>query len=162
MGMLKSFGVSIREIPSLSKEGQSRQLSGWGGSFNSKRMALQNRPSLKAYRRQLRNHGTSAEAALWSLLKQRQLKGRKFRRQHSIGSYILDFYCSSERLAIELDGAVHNESLQADYDYDYERTLFLEALEIRVIRIESKVVFESSEEVLEYIASFFGEQDGAK
>ena len=59
----------------------------------------------KTKRKKLRNNLTPAEAALWNLLKNSQLEGRKFRRQHSVGFYILDFYCPSERMAIELDGA---------------------------------------------------------
>ncbi|MEM6785419.1 MAG: DUF559 domain-containing protein, partial [Bacteroidota bacterium] len=51
-----------------------------------------NRPELKAIRRDLRNYATPAEVALWKMLQRRQLEGRKFRRQHSVGSYVLDFY----------------------------------------------------------------------
>ena len=79
-----------------------------------------NLPPLKPRRRELRTYGTSAEAALWNLLKKRQLRGRKFRRQHSVGRYILDFYCPSERLAIELDGAHHYTP--AGQDHDARRT----------------------------------------
>jgi len=69
-----------------------------------------NRKSLKSFRSSLRNRSTSAETALWEMLKSRKLKGRKFRRQYSIGSYIVDFCCPSEKLIIELDGAPHGES----------------------------------------------------
>ncbi|WP_255518216.1 endonuclease domain-containing protein [Fulvivirga sp. M361] len=70
-----------------------------------KKEPLYNKPELKKFRKELRNNGTSAEATLWTMLKNKQLEGRKFRRQYSVGYYILDFYCTSERLAIELDGA---------------------------------------------------------
>ena len=62
---------------------------------------LHNIRPLKKNRKQLRNRLTPAEAKLWSLLKNSQLEKRKFRRQHSVGPYVLDFYCPSERLCIE-------------------------------------------------------------
>jgi hypothetical protein len=57
---------------------------------------LFNRKALKSFRASLRNRSTSAEAALWEMLKSKKLDGRKFRRQYSIGSYIVDFCCPSE------------------------------------------------------------------
>jgi len=70
---------------------------------------LFNRKGLKSFRSSLRKRSTSAEAALWEMLKSKQLDGRKFRRQYSIGSYIVDFCCPSEKLVIELDGDSHGE-----------------------------------------------------
>ena len=58
----------------------------------------------KEKRRALRQNLTAAEATLWKYIKGRQLQGRKFRRQHPVGPYIVDFYCVEEKLAIELDG----------------------------------------------------------
>ena len=84
---------------------------------------INNIPELRTFRKTLRNKLTPAEAALWTVLKQSQLDGRKFRRQHSVGYYILDFYCPAEKLAVELDGEVHN-SVSAQ-EYDRERTMFL-------------------------------------
>jgi very-short-patch-repair endonuclease len=72
---------------------------------------LYNKRELKDYRRALRNKSTSAEVTLWNFLKNGQL-GRKFRRQHSIGNYITDFCCPSEKLIIELDGNSHGEYSQ--------------------------------------------------
>ncbi len=83
-----------------------------------------------------------------------RLEGRKFRRQHSVGNYILDFYCPSEKLAIELDGEVHfNETAQLK---DAERTLFLNYYGIKVLRFENKLVFEQTEQVLDEIKESFG------
>ena len=65
---------------------------------------LNNVKVLKPIRQALRNDATAAEKQLWQFLKGSQLSGRKFRRQHSVGYFILDFYCPSEQLAIELDG----------------------------------------------------------
>jgi very-short-patch-repair endonuclease len=70
-------------------------------------MQLNNKPILKNYRKGLRNNMTEAEIVLWKYLKGSQLDGKKFRRQHSFGNYILDFYCAPLKLAIELDGASH-------------------------------------------------------
>jgi very-short-patch-repair endonuclease len=70
---------------------------------------LFNRKGFKSFRSSLRNRSTSAEATLWNILKSKNLDGRKFRRQYSIDSYIVDFCCPSEKLLIELDGYPHDE-----------------------------------------------------
>ena len=117
---------------------------------------ISNLPYLKTFRKELRNNLTPAEATLWKLLKGKQLEGRKFRRQHSVGNYILDFYCPSEQIAIELDGQGHFEASQAEYDR--ERDLFLNYFGIRVLRFENKVVWENPEGLLEEVKSYFGKQ----
>jgi very-short-patch-repair endonuclease len=96
---------------------------------------------------------TPAEIFLWSFIKGKQLDGRKFRRQHSVGNYILDFYCPAEKLAIELDGAHHFTS--AGFEYDEQRTLYLNSLNIRVVRFENKDVFEQTEYVIDEIKRNF-------
>ena len=117
-------------------------------------MRLNNRPAHKSRRRALRASLTLAEARLWLHLKQGQLKGRKFRRQHSVGAYILDFYCPAEKLPIELDGASHDhDTAQAQ---DFRRTRYLQDQGIRVIRFENRDVMENLEGVLAAIASQFG------
>jgi very-short-patch-repair endonuclease len=114
---------------------------------------INNKGVLKDYRKQLRNNLTPAEARLWTYLKSKQLAGRKFRRQHSIGNYILDFYCPEEKLAIELDGQAHNNTHSAAYDK--QRDLFLESCGVKVLRFENKVVFESHEGLLKEIQKHF-------
>jgi len=114
---------------------------------------LNNIKVLKDFRKELRINLTPAEAVLWKYLKGKQLEGLKFRRQHSIGFYILDFYCPAEKLAIELDGAHHYTS--AGIAYDEERTIFLNSLGIQVIRFENKEVFEFTSEVIERIRNCF-------
>ncbi len=94
---------------------------------------------------------------MWRLLKSRQLLGRRFRRQYGIGPYILDFCCPSERLAVELDGAVHDDP--AARAYDDARTRALEAEGLRVVRFENRRVFEEPEGVLAEIASHFLEDE---
>lgn len=110
---------------------------------------LNNKPSLKEIRKQLRNNATPAEATLWKHLSNSKLAGKKFRRQHSIGNYIADFYCPSEKLVIELDGSVHNNIVAIQKDF--ERTEHLNDLGIRVIRFENKEVFQNIDLVLEKI-----------
>ena len=114
---------------------------------------LHNRKYLKNYRRELRNNLTSAEASLWKLIKSKQLEGRKFRRQHSIGNYIVDFYCPSEKIAIELDGDGHFSD--AGYNKDQEKKEFLVKNAIRLIRFENNEVFDATEAVLELIKKEF-------
>ena len=114
---------------------------------------IHNRPELKTFRRNLRNNSTSAEAILWLKIKNSQLDGRKFRRQHSVGYYILDFYCPKEKLCIELDGAGH--FTEEGLAYDKERTDYINTLKIKVIRFENKEVFENMESVLEQIKKHF-------
>ena len=110
---------------------------------------IKNLPQLKDNRKHLRKHLTPAEARLWTYLKNRQINGQRFRRQFSVGLYILDFYCPKAQLAIELDGEVHNDMVQRQYDQD--RTEYLNEQGISVIRFENKKVFEQFEFVLESI-----------
>jgi very-short-patch-repair endonuclease len=114
---------------------------------------IHNIERLKDNRKSLRNSLTPAEAKLWSLISNSRLSGRKFRRQHSVGPYILDFYCPAERLCIELDGNVH--FMDKGYERDEARTEFLKAMNIKVIRFENKDVFENTEGVLEEIRKQF-------
>lgn len=113
-------------------------------------MQINNLNYLKRHRKRLRNNLTPAEASLWKLLQNKKLGGCKFRRQHSVGNYILDFYCPSQKLAIELDGAGHYtpEGIKRDT----LRTQFLNEVGIKVIRFENKLVFEKTEWVLEEIS----------
>ncbi|WP_313113999.1 endonuclease domain-containing protein [Aequorivita sediminis] len=95
---------------------------------------------MRTFRRRLRNNATPAEAFLWKYLQRSQLEGRKFRRQHSIQNYIMDFYCASEGLIIELDGQVHiNPKAE---EYDRKRDTFLEDMGFIVLRYENKMVFD--------------------
>ncbi len=118
-----------------------------------KHKQINNHPALKEHRKILRNNSTSAEATLWLSLKNKQLENRKFRRQFSVENYIIDFYCPSEKLAIELDGADHYTS--AGYEYDQERTKVLNTHGIKVIRFENIEVFKALENVLETIKNSF-------
>ncbi|MEQ8904781.1 DUF559 domain-containing protein [Ekhidna sp.] len=114
---------------------------------------IHNRKYLKQTRKDLRNNLTPTEATLWKALQRKQLKGRKFRRQHSIGNFIVDFYCPSEKLIIELDGAHHFTS--AGYENDLERDKTLTEMGFKILRFENQDVFDSLERVLDTISSNF-------
>lgn len=114
---------------------------------------IHNRGHLKQTRKDLRNNATAAEATLWRFLQKSQLEGRKFRRQHSIGNYIVDFYCPEEKLVVELDGEGHFH--QSGFEYDQERTSYLQSLNLRVLRFENEEVFKATESVLSKIKSAF-------
>jgi very-short-patch-repair endonuclease len=101
------------------------------------------------FARAMRREPTDAEAKLWELLRFKSLAGYRFRRQHRVGGYILDFYCASRRLAIELDGGQHNDAGQAEYDQ--KRTLRLSEFGVRVIRFWDDDVLKHSDVVAEEI-----------
>jgi len=88
------------------------------------------RAAVQIRAQQLRQEQTPAEAILWSRLRNRQLDGFKFRRQHMIGRFIVDFCCAEQRLIVEIDGLVHDQQA----DYDQARTEALQTAGYRVIR----------------------------
>jgi very-short-patch-repair endonuclease len=100
-------------------------------------------------RRYLRNNQTPEEAILWEELRGKSL-GYKFRRQHSIGAYILDFYCPSKKLGIEIDGGQH--ILQRDYDKARDKEM--EGLGIRIIRFSNEKIRKDLLGVLRVIGGF--------
>ena len=114
---------------------------------------VHNQKYLEELRKDLRKSLTPAEATLWTSLKNKQLQGRKFRRQHSIQNFIVDFYCASEHLIVELDGAIHLDFAQQNYDI--ERTRMLEELGFKMVRFENKLIFENLKDVLDEISSHF-------
>ncbi|WP_136465010.1 endonuclease domain-containing protein [Flagellimonas onchidii] len=114
---------------------------------------VHNKKELIAYRKALRNNLTPAEAFLWKHLKAKKLLGRRFQRQYGIKNFIVDFYCASERLIIELDGEVHKNP--AAEMYDYEKTKILNQLGYSVIRFVNKMVFENLTFVLKEIEENF-------
>jgi len=102
----------------------------------------------------LRKNLTPAEALLWTNLKNSQLAGKKFRRQHSIGPFIVDFYCPECRVAVELDGDGH--MTETGTEADQKRTEFLKRFNVTVFRFENKEVFDDLEGVLETIQRCLG------
>ncbi len=112
-----------------------------------------NRKEHEQNRKQLRNNGTAAEAVLWTRIKGGQLVGRKFRRQYSVENYVLDFYCPSEKLAIELDGKGHFTIDGSRHDDDRDQVL--KKFGIRTLRYENKLIYHNIESVLEDIKANF-------
>ena len=109
-------------------------------------------PKLLARARKLRTEQTNAEQLLWHLLRNRQFCGIKFRRQHPVEPYVLDFYDHEEQSGIELDGGQHNEPERKRRDK--ERTTFFESKGIRVIRFWNHEVLQETEAVLERLYHF--------
>lgn len=94
--------------------------------------------------RRLRQHLTPAEMQLWSALCRRQLAGLKFRRQHPVGRFIVDFYCPSCKLVVEVDGDIHTQ-LNA---YDNVRTEQLQSFGYRVLQFTNDEVLRDLQAVL--------------
>jgi len=99
--------------------------------------------------RAMRHELTWAEKALWRELRNRKLRGLKFRRQQSLGHYILDFYCADKLLVVELDGGQHD--IPEEREYDLRRTEFLGKQGLTVLRFWNSQVRENLPWVLELI-----------
>jgi very-short-patch-repair endonuclease len=100
--------------------------------------------------RQLRKTMSPPEAALWIRLRNQGLNRLKFRRQHPLGPYILDFYCDSVRLAVEVDGAAHHSEAQASHDG--RRDLWLASQGVRTLRVSTAWVRKDMDGLLRHIA----------
>ena len=114
-------------------------------------MKVHNKKSLLEIRRNLRALMTPAEEILWNELRNGRLNGLKFKRQHSIRKYVVDFYCYKRRLIIELDGGVHLEKEQMEKDKD--RDAALKSMYYTILRIKNENVYNRLPEVLELIKS---------
>jgi type I restriction enzyme R subunit len=104
---------------------------------------------LKELARELRTRETFAESALWEHLRNRQLLGHKFRRQHQFGEYVADFYCHEAGLVIECDGKVHQANEQ--WHHDQNRDAFMSAAGLTVLRFTNDQIMNDLESVLEEI-----------
>jgi very-short-patch-repair endonuclease len=103
-------------------------------------------------RRELRKNSTETEQKLWFELRNNKL-GVKFKRQHSIGGYIVDFYCQKYKLIIELDGEIHNT--KEAQEYDAVRDKYFKELDYTVLRFKNEEVESDIEKVLVKIKSYF-------
>ena len=101
-----------------------------------------NQPQLKQQRQELRLHMTQPERKLWKLLRNNQM-GYKFRRQHSIGNYIADFYCPELKLILEVDGESH--FVDFEQSYDKVREHFMMELGIHTLRLKNVDVIKNIE-----------------
>ncbi len=107
------------------------------------------KPIMIEHARDLREQATMAERRLWQQLRDRKL-GVKFRRQHPVGRFILDFACEELKLGIELDGGQHNQ--ERGLIYDAERTAMLEKSGWKILRFWNNEVMENPEGVYAVIA----------
>lgn len=88
------------------------------------------------YARKMRKYPTRAELVVWSWLKNKQINGLRFRRQYIFHSFILDFYCPSKNLAIEIDGSTHD--IEGIFNKDIEKEKFLKEKGLRLIRLSDE------------------------
>jgi very-short-patch-repair endonuclease len=107
---------------------------------------LYNPKTLKDRRRELRKNQTPAEQKLWTLISKDKISGLRFLRQYGVGPYILDFYCAKIRLAIEIDGEIHNKEERKIYDKDREE--YLKTLSIEIVRFWNNDVLNNTNKVL--------------
>jgi very-short-patch-repair endonuclease len=104
--------------------------------------------ALKPLARQMRHEPTTAEDALWKRIRNRQIGNSKFRRQHPIDRFIVDFYCAEAYLIIEVDGSIHDYTPHEDA----LRQAFLESLGLQVLRFTNGEVLQQMNGVIERIA----------
>lgn len=104
-------------------------------------------PQLLEFAKTMRSNATDAENLMWQLLRAKRFMNLKFRRQHVIAPYIVDFYCHELGLVIELDGSQHGTD--DAIEYDAERTKYLEALGLKVVRYWNHDVLVETDAVLE-------------
>ncbi|MBI1908439.1 endonuclease domain-containing protein [Candidatus Uhrbacteria bacterium] len=107
---------------------------------------IRGNPLLKDRRKELRHSMTPAECALWELLKNRKFGDLKFRRQHGIDNFIVDFYCDEHKLIVEIDGDVHDVPEVAEVDR--ARQHMLEAQGYHIVRATNSEIFMEPEVVL--------------
>jgi very-short-patch-repair endonuclease len=110
-------------------------------------------PTIFQFAESNRKNLTEAEALLWARLKNKQLKGYKFRRQHPLGAFILDFYCHKAALGIEIDGGYHNRRLQKEYD-EQRTVAIMEEIGINIVRFTNQDIFNNMDFVLKQIESY--------
>lgn len=108
---------------------------------------------LKPIAREMRNKPTEAEDILWRFLRRHELSGFKFRRQHNIERFIVDFYCAKARLVIEVDGPIH----QYQEEEDLIRQQYLESQGLKVLRFSNEAVLNGIDDVIKQIRSFLPE-----
>lgn len=106
----------------------------------------------KARAAELRKSMTSAEKVLWQQLRNRKMEGLKFRRQHPVNIFILDFYCHEKKLAIEVDGGIHQSEDQREWDEN--RTFELNEFGITVLRFANEEVIDYTAKVIRTISDY--------
>jgi very-short-patch-repair endonuclease len=154
--------ISVEGVPSRAEDPHpptpSRKLRGRGGVVSCAKGGLSDEVQVsRQHRRAPAGRPRAAEGAderggsALGVLRDRQLRGIKFRRQYAVKRFIFDFYCPAARLVIELDGSIHDEQMQQERDA--ARTEALEAHRYRVIRFRNEEVFNDLQAVLDRIAA---------
>lgn len=101
------------------------------------------------FARKLRQDATDPEALMWACLRNRRVNKRKFRRQHALAPYVLDFYCADLKLSIELDGGQHNTN--EGKQHDKAREAFLRSLGIETLRFSNEEFMRNTDSVMNVI-----------
>ena len=109
--------------------------------------SIYNQSMMKARRRELRKNQTKQEKDFWDIIRNGEFVAYRFRRQYSIGGFVIDFYCPSLKLAIEIDGSIHDSQVK----YDAFRQSGIETLGIRFIRFTNDEIDNEIEEVVKKI-----------
>ena len=117
-------------------------------------------PEMQAAARALRRRMTPAETTLWAALRGGQVAGLRFRRQHAVGTFVLDFYCPAARLALEVDGKIHTRQDVAEHDA--LRQQGIENHEVRVLRLRNDEIETDLETVLEKIREAASQADSVE
>lgn len=110
-------------------------------------------PKLRKFARVMRKDPTDAEAMLWNILRTKKLDGMRFRRQHPIENYIVDFICLEEKLIIEVDGSQHTENA-----YDEKRDAKLTELGFTVLRFWNDEILKNSDAMAQMILAKAGKK----
>ena len=110
-----------------------------------------NKSTEKAKRRRLRSDSPTAETTIWTSLRRKNIVGYRFRRQYSVGPYVIDFYCPALKLAVEIDGDSH--FIGDAVEDDKQRQAFIESFGIRFLRFTNRDIYDNLEGVLEAITS---------
>ena len=105
---------------------------------------------------QLRDNMTPAEKKLWNVLSNKKINGFRFKNQHPVSKFIVDFYCHKAKLVIEIDGSIHDNKEQADYDIG--RTYEIESFGLPLIRFTNNQIENNFEKVIKEIANRLLEQ----
>ena len=110
--------------------------------------------------RDMRSKATPAEAFAWELFRDRRFLGLKFRRQHQIGSYVVDLYCHEKKLVVEFDGSVHGGRKRQPMDA--KRDSYLKSLDMTIVRIKNEHLLDDTGEALNEIAEAVAPSHAAK
>jgi len=130
--LIKEREENLPPAPSLIRRGKKKH------DIITKIMEIHNIKKFFDRRKELRKNQTPQERKLWWYLKDRRLLGLKFKRQHSIGGYILDFYCAEKRLIIEVDGEIHSKD--ENKEYDKIRDKYFEELDYKILRFKNNQI----------------------